>query len=138
MKEDPQLESMLRDLRPGQVPADLRARMTVPAVSVPLWKRLPLPTAIAAAFVLAAGGLWFVMQPPAQDQGSASPIMLHQHRSTLIENRPIEVIEYQGQFWELTEQKWLDEDIALCSATPVRVQLSEIRHELVYQPVRFD
>ena len=137
MKDDLELESMLRDLRPGQLPPDLRARMTEPAASSPLWKRLPLPTAIAAAFAGAAGTLWLVMQPQPQGQSSASPITVHQHRSTLIENRPIEVIEYQGQFWELTEQKWLDEDIALCSATPVRVRLSEIRHELVYQLVQF-
>ena len=129
---------MLRDLQPEPLPADLRARMRAPAVSSPRWKRPPLLTAIAAALVAAAGALWFVAQSQPEGEDAASPITVYQHRSTLLENRPIEVIEHQGQFWELTEQKWLDEDIALCSVTPVRVQLSEIRHELVYQPVQFD
>jgi hypothetical protein len=40
--------------------------------------------------------------------------------------------------WSLEEQHWKDEEIALCSDSPLTVHLSRDRHELVYEPVPFD
>jgi len=137
MNDDAELETLLRGLRPGKLPADLIATMKHPPArdTLPWWRRpvifvAPLAAALAIAFFLHQSA-------PTRPPGPQA-VTFRQSQSTLLQSRPLEMVQIEGQLWELAEQEWLDEDTALCSAAPVKVKLTEIRHELVWQPVRFD
>jgi hypothetical protein len=134
MKDDLDLEAQLKQLRPKPLPVDLEARMESPPARPFRWKRLVVPT-----LLLATAALWafFVAPPsasPPPDQGP-EPITIVQQRSSLIESRVIAVIEREGEAWEITEQEWLDEEIAICSTSPVEVRLTTTRQELICEPV---
>ena len=135
MKDDLELESLLRDLRPQELPADLRARMDEPPSRRSGWKSIVVPCIFAAAAVWVFFLAWPSVVP--QESESVPPITIRQQQSSLIDSRVIAVIEHEGQAWELTEEEWLDQVIAICSTSPVRVRASETRHELVYHPVKF-
>jgi hypothetical protein len=137
MNDDTELETLLRGLRPGKLPADLRAAMKHPPGRDPLpWWRHPaiLTVPLAAALAIA----FFLPKNSATRPSGPAAVTLRQTQSTLLQSRSLEITKIEGRLWELAEQEWLDEDIALCSAAPVKVKFTEIRHELVWQPVRFD
>lgn len=141
MKDDNELEALLRGLRPGSLPADLRTAMRTPPVRPRRARRrhlavmaLPLAAAIAAAVMIA---LFLAGEGPVGDS-AADAITIRQSRSTLVESRPLERVQIKGRLWELAEQEWIDEDLTFCSLSPVGVKLTATRHELVWQPVRFD
>lgn len=141
MKDDTELEALLRGLRPGTLPADLRAAMRTPPVRKrPASRRrlaliaLPLAAAAAAAIMIA---LFLAGEAPVGDP-ARDAITIRQSRSTLVESRPVERVQIEGTLWELAEQEWIDEDLTFCSLSPVGVKLTATRHELVWQPVRFD
>ncbi|MCU0797680.1 MAG: hypothetical protein MUF31_17295 [Akkermansiaceae bacterium] len=137
MNDDSELEAMLRSLRPGSLPADLRQNLTHPPAPVGkgppsrlLW--LALPLAAAAAITLG----FFL--PPRHAPAPAETVTLRQSQSRLVESRSLEVVRVDDELWELAEQKWVDEDLTLCSSSPVAIKLTTTRHERVWQPVRFD
>lgn len=136
MKDDLDLESQLRNLRPQVLPTDLQARMEEPPARPSPWKRIVAPAILASAAAIWAIVLNFPSAAPPQDQ-SAEPVTIVQQQSSLVGSRVIAVIEREGQAWELTEQEWLDEEIAICSTSPVQVRLTATRHELIYQPVPY-
>lgn len=135
MKDDLELESLLRELRLQELPADLRARMAEPPARRHHWKNIVVPC------VLAAAALWvfFLVFPfgGAREAGGIPPVTVRQIESSLIASKVIAVVEQEGQAWELTEEEWLDEEIVICSTTPVRVRLAETHLKLVYHPVKF-
>ena len=135
MKDDLELESLLRELRPQGLPADLRARVAEPPVRRRHWKNIVVPC------VLAAAALWvfFLVFPfgGAREAGEVPPVTVRQIESSLVDSKVIAVVEHEGQAWELTQEEWLDEEIVICSSTPVRVRFAETRHEWVSHPVRF-
>lgn len=135
MKDDLELESLLRNLRPQGLPADLRARMDEPPFRRSGWKGVVVPVVFAAAAVW----VFFLALPSGvpQESEGVPPITIRQQQSSLIDSRVVAVIEHEGQAWELTEEEWLDQEIAICSSSPVQVRLAETRHELVYHPVEF-
>jgi hypothetical protein len=55
----------------------------------------------------------------------------------LLAERTLAVEEHDGRVWELVEQEWRDDSIALCSDNPLRVRYSETRVERLCQPVDF-
>ena len=135
MKDDLELESMLRELRPQKLPDDLRTRMQEPPARPSRWKRIIVPVSLAAAAAITFLLTIQSTSPPADE--SAAPITIVQQQSSLINSRVTAVIEHNGQTWELIEQEWVDEEVAVCSTTPTRVRLAVTRHELVYQPVTY-
>ena len=136
---DQELEQQIRNLRLGPLPAELRSRLREePATEFrrPRWKSARW--AMAAA-VVAAAALTFLVSPdqPSDEVAVEDPISVIQQEATLIGTRVLETREYEGQRWELVEQQWRDETVAVCSATPVRVRSTVIRPEAVWVPVRF-
>lgn len=138
---DDLLEETLRNLRPAALPADLKARMQAPPplvlVAVPWWRKVRV---IGAASLAAAATLAWVFVPPSAS-GPAHPaprtVRIHQTESTLVAERTLAVEEHDGRVWELVEQEWRDDSIAVYSASPVRVRYSETRVERLCQPVDF-
>lgn len=138
MNDDSQLEAALRSMRPGKLPADLRTRMAEPppAAGPRLWKRplAILPLAAAAVWLLWPG----LAPPPATPAAPPPTLTLHEQRSTLIDSRPLKFIEHDGQLWEIAEETWREEELALCSTSPLQVQTTETTRQIVCQPVHFD
>ncbi|MDF1851661.1 MAG: hypothetical protein P1U85_12565 [Verrucomicrobiales bacterium] len=135
MKDDLEIESMLRDLRPQQLPADLRTRMKEPPVRTDRWKRVVAPAVLAAAAVWVVSLILPSMPPRAG--GTLEPVTILQQQSSLIDSRVIAVIQGDGQAWEVMDQEWLDEELAICSSSSVQVRFTATRRELVYQPVPY-
>lgn len=139
MNHPSDLESLLRSLRPGTLPADMRRRLADPPAAAPvraLFAHRPVLLGIAAMAAAACAVL--VLRQPETPVTPAAPVSVFHQESTLIGTRVIEYVERDGRVWSLEEQHWKDEEIALCSDNPVRVHVSRDRHELVYEPVPFD
>jgi len=137
---DDLLEAALRELRPAALPADLRARMKCPPppelVTVPWWRSARV---IVTASLAAAAAMAWMLVPPAAGPADPAPrtVRIQQIESTLLAERTLAVEEHDGRVWELVEQEWRDDSIALCSSSPVRVRYSETRLERLCQPVDF-
>jgi hypothetical protein len=137
---DDLLEAALRDLRPAALPADLKARMKCPPpLERPTLDGLRKLRVIGSASLAAAAALVWVLLPPATGPADSAPrtVQIHQTESTLLSERTLAVEEHDGRVWELVEQEWRDDSIALCSSSPVRVRFSETRVERRCQPVDF-
>jgi hypothetical protein len=138
---DDLLEAAIRELRPAALPADLKARMKSPPpperLTVAWWRnaRVIATGALAAATAL----VWQLVPGSATDPADTAPrtVRIHQKESTLLAERTLAVEEHNGTVWELVEQEWRDDSIALCSGSPVRVRYSETRVERLCQPVNF-
>lgn len=134
-------EQQIRKLQPAPLPPELRARLREePPAELPRSRRHGVRWAMAATVVVAAVLLILVsphQQPNevvAEDDDHFSVV---QQEATLLGTRTLETREYDGQLWELVEQQWRDETVAVCSATPVRVRSTVIRPEAVWVPVKF-
>lgn len=138
MKDDLQLEERLRSMRPASLPADLRERMKEPP---PTPVQGPSRRILAAAPIAAAAAwlLWWSLSPaPSAPPAEPAALTIHEHRSILVESRPLQFIEHDGRLWELAEETWREEELALCSTAPLRVQTTETNRQLVCLPVDFD
>jgi hypothetical protein len=138
---DELLEAALRELRPAALPTDLKARMQAQPppgpVTLPWWRDVRV---IGASLLAAAATIvWMVVPPSASHPVDPLPrsVRIHQTESTLLAERTLAVEEHDGRIWELVEQEWRDDSIALCSDSPVRVRYSETRVERLCQPVDF-
>ena len=138
MNDDSHLEAALRSMRPGPLPPELRERMKEPPPG-PIrgpWKRILATSPIAAA---AAWLLWANLGPETTTAPGVAPALtIHEHRSILVESRPLKFIEHDGRLWEIAAETWREEELALCSTSPLRIQTTETNHQLVCQPVDFD
>ena len=134
MNDPADLESMLRSLRPGTLPQDLRQRLATPPAAMPavrpharrLWSLLAAGTLAAAACVTV------LLRQPQGPHAQPPPLTVHHQQSTLIHSRTL------GYVWSLQDQQWQDDEIACCSNSPLHVRLTSDRHQRVYQPVSFD
>ena len=137
---DDMLEAALRGLRPAALPADLRERMKSPPPSeratLPWWRSARV---IVTASLAAAAAVAWMLVPPAAGPADPTPrtVRIHQTESSLLAERTLAVEEHDGRVWELVEQEWRDDLIALCTDSPVRVRYSETRVERLCQPVDF-
>lgn len=138
---DQDLEQQIRKLRPGPLPPELRSRLREePAVNLPRRPRHLGRWAMAAAVVVAATVGALVFPDKQADEVAVEdnkPFTVIQEEATLIGTRTLERREHDGRLWELVEQQWRDETVAVCSATPVRVRSTVIRPEAVWVPVKF-
>jgi hypothetical protein len=138
MNDDSRLEARLRSLRPASLPPELLGRMKEPppGPTPGPWGRMLAATPVAAA---AAWLLWWSLSPePTTPPGEPPALTIHEHRSILVESRPLKFIEHDGRLWELAEETWREEEIALCSTSSLRIQTAETHRQLVCQPVDFD
>jgi hypothetical protein len=139
MSHPSDLESMLRSLRPGTLPEDMRQRLADPPAATPSRFIFPRrPVLLASASMAAAACAVLLLRQPDAPVLPAAPLSVFHQESTLLGTRVIEIVERDGMVWSLEEQHWKDEELALRSDSPVSVHLSRDRHELVYEPVPFD
>lgn len=132
------IESLLRSLQPGELPADLKARLRSepPRHQGPRHRKI-VPFAAAAGMSAAAClALWF--RPAESVTRPAPPVTVHHRDSELIASRTLGYVEKDGRIYQIEERLWRDAESALCSTTPVRVSLAADRREVVYEPVSFD
>lgn len=133
------LEEQLRQLKPGVLPDDLRDRLREePEVVQPVRGGRRVLLAVAAGLVVTAGAV-FVINRSEPEPGVAEverPLSVVREDSVLLSSRTVETREHEGQLWELVEQKWRDDLVGVCSATPVKVRSTTIRPELVWVAVQ--
>jgi len=138
MKPSSDLETLLRTLSPGNLPDDLQLRLIDEPVSSrprPWFGKLlafGTPLAAAAALVL------MFRQSSTTTPASVPPVTVHHIDSELIRSTRLGVVEEDGRFYQVEERIWRDDESAVCSGTPVSINLGADRRELVYQPVQFD
>lgn len=135
MKDDPTLESLLRSLRPAPLPLDLREQLKTPRPLRPSLRRYLYACAAAAAAIILCCLLW--PHSPTEPSADPAPICIHHKESTLVQSRDIGTIERDGRLWQVKAQEWRDEELTLCSNTPLTVRFSLTRHEIIYSPVTF-
>ena len=133
---DQELERHIRNLRPAPLPDDLKERLRSEPEPVPSRKgfhRRGYAWAMAACLAGAAVA-WFLVSRGDRDPGAPTvdapePISVLKEESTLVSTRTLETREHEGYLWDLVEERWRDEQVAMCSATPVTVRSSKIRPE---------
>ena len=150
MKND-ELENLMRSLKPAPLPDDLKARLS----AEPLRQKQKAnhgrwQFAGAAAAMLAIGlFVFFIMtqrdsskneqDPPliTLSPSEESPVSVLKTDSTLLNSRTLAIKEIEGQLWEISEEQWRDDTLALCSAGPVKLNSTVIRREIVCSPLEF-
>jgi hypothetical protein len=136
----PTLEEEIRSLRPAPLPPDLLSRMAQPPPVIKQRRtrrvlHVVFGAGLAVAAALAIMARWPAPPPP---PAAAPPsLTISQHRSVLLDARTLAVLHHDGRTWEVAEQRWRDDNLALCSAVPQQVRSSAIRREIVCQPVDF-
>lgn len=156
--KDQDLETFLHQLKPAPLPDDLQSRLsTEPGRSMRARKRkvIALVSGLAAA---AAGilGLMILVSPgtrtgsdalamgadqlPVPDEwkvGAPRPLSVVKKDSTLLNSRLLEIREYDGELWEISEEEWRDDTLVLYSAGPSQLNATVIRREVVCAPLNF-
>lgn len=130
---DSSFETMLRQMRPAPLPADVCAHLQdEPAkYRAPRIKRPLLLGLLSAAALTLLCLLWPGAPMP------APAVTLHQQESTLLRSKRIALEKHDQVWWEQCEQEWLDEEITLCSNNPAVVRFTSKRREVVWQPINF-
>ena len=145
MNEANDIEQRIRELRPAPAPADLMARLSAANPDAPA---KPRPK-VVPAFIAWVGGIAAAAAcvalihmrgggsdtPP--DPVADAPLHIIQKDSTLLGTRTLAITEHGGQLWEISEQEWRDDTIALCSTSPVELHSAVTRREIVCAPVEF-
>ena len=135
MKDDLEMESLLKEMRLQSLPADLQERMAEPPPRRARWNRVLAPGLLAAAAV------WIVMlvlpDRSPESGGAQGPVTVLERQSSLVDKRVVAIIQGEGQAWELSDQEWLDEEIAICSTSSMQVRLTTTRRELVCEPIPY-
>lgn len=135
MKEDLELESILKDMRPQSLPSDLKARMSEPPARPIRWSRAVVPSVSGAAAVWIA--LLVLPDRSPDSEEAPEPVTVLTQQSSLIEKRVVAIIQAEGQAWEVSDQEWLDEEVAICSTGSTQVRFRTTRRELVYEPIPY-
>lgn len=138
MNEFNDLENQLRSLSPGTLPDDVKLRLAHPPEPAEM-KSFRLRHFLFAGAALATAACAVLMLRPSHAiSPEPAPVSLYHQESTLISAKPMGYVERDGRMWSLEEQQWRDEEIALCSNSPVTLRATRERVELVYEPVSFD
>lgn len=139
---DNDLENLIRSLKPSPLPGDLKARMSAePMRPKVTGARRQLFIAAAAAVLVGVITVTTFMRPdrPAETVSSdlESPVSVIKKDSTLLNSRTLAIKEHNGQLWEVSEEEWQDDTLALCSVGPTKLNSTVIRREVVCSPVEF-
>lgn len=139
---DDNLEKLIRSLKPAPLPADLKTRMRPePMRPNGFVSRQNITIAAVAAVLIGMVCLAvFLRSDPPVDvvaRVSEAPVSVLKKDSTLLSSRILAIEEHEGQLWEVSEEEWRDDTLALCSAGPTKLNSTVIRRELVCSPVKF-
>lgn len=136
---DDYLAEQIRRLRPTSMPQDLRDRLAGEPAPLAPSSRVPrLGWAAAAVLALLAVSLTFLLNPEVESPQATTesrPISIVSQESTLLGTRTLAQQEHDGQLWELIEENWRDDTVAICSATTAEVRSSILRPEVRWVPV---
>lgn len=144
MNDDHLLENEIRKIRPSPLPDDLRKRMA--SEPTPIKHSPPrrlIPWAVAAGLAAAACTAILVNLPRSTDMiaetnpNSSEVLSIVEQETTLMDARTVGFREHNGRMWELVDQEWRDNTVAICSSAPVRVRSTVDRPETVWIPVNF-
>jgi len=149
MKDD-ELENLMRSLKPAPLPSDLKARLSPePMRPRPKQGRWKVFLTAAATFAIALFS-WSVFNDrdsPTADSTFETPnspapvpnlpVSVLKTDSTLLNSRTLAIKKIDGELWEVAEEEWRDDTLALCSAGPVKLNSTVIRREIVCSPVQF-
>jgi hypothetical protein len=138
MNEFDDLENQLRSLSPGTLPDDVKLRLAQSPQAVDM-KGFRIRHLVFAGSALAAAACeLFMLRPSYVISPEPASVSIYHQESTLISAKPMGYVERDGRMWSLEEQQWQDEEIALCSNSPITLRSTRERVELVYEPVSFD
>lgn len=140
---DQDLEDLIHSLKPAPLPADLKTRMAAEPMrlrSSTRWRSISIAAAAVAVGVLSFL-VFFQSEKPAEDDVASTdveaPVSVLKKDSTLLRSRTLAVKEVEGQLWEVFEEEWRDDTLALCTVGPTRLNSTVIRREVVCSPVEF-
>jgi hypothetical protein len=132
------LEDQLRQLRPGPLPAQLRARIAVPPseekiVRFPWWKVAAGLAAAACVMLLA----WFHSAEPRTE--NVALIFAETPGGEVVGSRKVGVVTDGGQrAWEITDVQRIEGQTFAADVSGMTVLTQRIRHELVPMEIHFD
>jgi hypothetical protein len=132
------LEDQLRQLRPGPLPARLRARIATPpedekVVRFPWWKAAACLAAAACVMLLA----W--LRHPEPRTENIALIHTETPGGEVVGWRKMGVITDGGQrAWEITELERVEGQTFVADASGMTVLTQRIRHERVPVEIHFD
>lgn len=156
--KDQDLETLLHQLKPAPLPDDLQSRLSAePGRSMRARKRKI--TALVSGLAAAVAGILGLMilvssrtrtgsdavsvgagQLPAPDERKVvtpRPVSVVKKDSMLLNSRLLEIREYDGELWEISEEEWRDDTLVLYSAGPSQLNATVIRREVVCAPLNF-
>jgi hypothetical protein len=156
--KDQDLETLLHQLKPAPLPDDLQSRLSAePGRSRRARKRLVIAfvSGLAAAVAVFLGMI--ILVSPATKTASDAvasgsgqltvpgegkvvaprPVRVVKKDSTLLNSRLLEIKEYDGELWEISEEEWRDDTLVLYSAGPSQLNATVIRREVVCAPLNF-
>ena len=143
---DHDLENLIGSLKPAPLPDDLKARMSAeprPPQKPRNYRGLFAATGVAAAAILVMAGIISILRPdrPA-DMASLPeepnrPVSVVKKDSTLLNSRILSIEEHDGELWEVAEEEWRDDTLALYTGGPSRLRSTVIRREVVCSPLKF-
>lgn len=148
MKND-ELENLMRSLKPAPLPADLKKRLSPepmrPKPAATQWKLLLVSAAVVAVGLFSVFIMNLMDSPQEAPSSTANtpmpiaetPVSVLKTDSTLLNSRTLEIKEVEGRLWEISEEEWRDDTLALCSAGPVKLNSTVIRREIVCSPLEF-
>jgi len=137
---DDYLEQQIRSLNPAPLPQDLVERMSAEPIRPQAGRVRRNFLIAAAAAILVATCVTFALRPDDSAEvasDSETPVSLVQKESTLLDSRTLAFEEHDGQLWEVSEEEWQDDTLALCSTVPAKLRSTVIRREVVCAPVEF-
>lgn len=142
---DHDLEKLIRSLKPAPLPEDIRMRLSTGPVRKkrPGNRKVILIAFAAAAAVTMMVGISISLRPEAPTEMSATPqesgppVSVIKRDSTLLSSRVLSIREYEGELWEVSEEEWRDDTLALYSAGPSQLSATVIRREVVCSPLKF-
>lgn len=142
--KDHDLEDLIRSLKPGPLPADLKERMA-PEPMRPRqfgrWRNVFIAAAAAIAIGIFSAVVFFKSEQSTETEVVViepdAPVSVLKQDSTLLNSRTLAIKEIEGQLWEVCEEEWRDHTLALCTAGPTELNSTVIRREVVYSPLEF-
>jgi hypothetical protein len=132
------LEDQLRRLRPGPLPARLRARIAAPPkdekiLRFPWWKVAAGLAAAACVMLLA----WF--RHSALQTDEVALIVAETRAGEVIASHKMGVVTDGGQrAWEITDLERIEGQTIAADVSGMTVLTQRIRHELVPMEIHFD
>ncbi len=132
------LENQLRQLRPGPLPAQLRARIALPPedqkiLRFPWWK-VAAGLAAAACLMLLA---WFRNPEPQTEK--VALVVAETPAGEVVGSPKMHIVTDGGQrAWKITEVERIERQTFAADISGMAVLTQHIRHELVPVEIHFD